>query len=99
MKTRNQKLTLLKGLVKGNRSIKEILPQRNIVIVQVEEQLGDYLETATGQIWIPERIKTFKNSDKKDFLIILNIDKTGNEFAIRKTLNSMKMTKRCYDSI
>jgi hypothetical protein len=82
MKTRKEKISFLKGLIRGERSIHEIKPSRQIFLFRRAEVDADspcdppfdcYHEPATGKLWTAAEISEHEQENPQDrvFAIII----------------------------
>jgi hypothetical protein len=67
MKTRKEKISFLKGLIRGERSIHEIKPSRQIFLVKRDQ--GDWFEHSTGKCWTDAQIKLHEAENPLDKVV------------------------------
>ena len=69
MKTRKEKISFLKGLIRGERSIHEIKPSRQIFLVKRDQ--GDWFEHSTGNYWTDAQIKSHEAANPQDEVVCI----------------------------
>ena len=70
MKTRKEKISFLKGLMKGERQLHEIKEGRQIFLIRRSEaEVGIYRESPTGRVWTEDDIFNHHQNHPQDKLV------------------------------
>ncbi|MFM7055274.1 MAG: hypothetical protein ACKOX7_11100 [Bacteroidota bacterium] len=67
MKTRKEKISFLKGLMKGERKLHEIKEGRQIFLIR-RSGADTYRESPSGKVWTDDEIKLHVNQHPEDVI-------------------------------